>query len=337
MAAPHVFIDTNVWLAFYSFTKDDVEQLRKLIKLIEKEKLRLYVTQQLADEFYRNRERKLDESLRAFGRGEIPKSLPRYLMDYPEAADFEKAVVVWQKVRDSLVERAKKDASDRTLAADTLFQDVLKATAPATVGSEIISKALNRRLLGNPPGKYPSLGDQINWEILLRDTPEDTDLHIVSKDGDFESRLIPGRADQFLIDEWKSQKNGNLFVHSELRTFFTEHFPDIKLASDVERKDAINELVNSGSFSTTHSAVAKVQTFLDELSWTEADAVLTAALTNKQISWISTDSDVASLYNTLMAKFSNKIAATWKTQLEALFKPEVQTPIVDENDDDVPF
>lgn len=332
----HVFIDTNVWLAFYSFTKDDVEQLRKLVKLIEKNKLKLYITQQLADEFNRNRERKLDESLRAFGKGEIPKSLPRYLMDYPEAAEFEKAVSDWQKVRDALIERARKDASERALAADTLFADVLTVTPPAKVGSDIIGKALNRRLVGNPPGRYPSLGDQINWEILLRDVPDGADLHIVSKDGDFESRLIPGRADQFLIDEWRATKKGELFFHSELRTFFAAYFPDIKLASDVERKDAIDSLVNTGSFSGTHVAVAKLYTFADELSWAEADAVLTAGMANSQINWISTDPDVATLYRTLMAKFADKIGPERLSILEAHFKPVAEAFIVIE-DDSVPF
>lgn len=336
MATLHVFIDTNVWLAFYSFTKDDVEQLRKLIKLIEKGKLKLYITQQLADEFYRNRERKLDESLRAFGKGEIPKSIPRYLMDYPEAADFEKAVSEWQKVRDSLIDRAKKDALDKTLAADALFADVLKASPPATVGADIISKALNRRLVGNPPGKYPSLGDQINWEVLLRDVPEESDLHIVSKDGDFESRLIPGRADQFLIDEWKQAKKADLIFHSELRTFFAAHFPDIKLASDVERKDAIDKLVNSGSFASTHVAVAALKTFADELSWAEADSILTAGLSNAQINWISTDGDVAAFYQTLMAKFADKIGAERLAQLNQHFKPVAEAFVIVE-DDAVPF
>ena len=336
MATLHVFIDTNVWLAFYSFTKDDVEQLRKLIKLIEKEKLKLYITQQLADEFYRNRERKLDESLRAFGKGEIPKSLPRYLMDYPEAAEFEKAVSEWQKVRDSLIDRAKKDALDKSLAADTLFADVLKASPPATVGSDIIAKALNRRLVGNPPGKYPSLGDQINWEILLRDVPEEADLHIVSKDGDFESRLIPGRADQFLIDEWKEAKKADLNFHSELRTFFAAHFPDIKLASDIERKDAIDKLVNSGSFASTHAAVAGLQTFIGDLSWAEVDTILTAGMTNAQINWISTDDDVAAFYQALMAKFADKIGAERLAQLNQHFKT-APAFVVFEDVEDVPF
>ena len=32
----HLFIDTNVFLSFFAFTNDDVEQLRKLTKRFER-------------------------------------------------------------------------------------------------------------------------------------------------------------------------------------------------------------------------------------------------------------------------------------------------------------
>ena len=46
MAEPklHLFIDTNIFLSFYAYTNDDVEELRKLISLIKTNQLKLYLT-----------------------------------------------------------------------------------------------------------------------------------------------------------------------------------------------------------------------------------------------------------------------------------------------------
>jgi predicted nucleic acid-binding protein len=52
----HLFIDTNIFLSFYAYASDDVEELRKLTKLISTDQLKLYLTEQVRDEFYRNRE-----------------------------------------------------------------------------------------------------------------------------------------------------------------------------------------------------------------------------------------------------------------------------------------
>ncbi|WP_164118164.1 PIN domain-containing protein [Sphingorhabdus sp. Alg239-R122] len=332
----HVFIDTNTWLAFYAFTNDDLEQLRKLIALIKNEHLELYINQQLSDEFYRNRERKLDESIREFTKTSVPKGVPRYMRDYPDAGEYDEARANWEKLRDALVTRAKDDAEEKKLAADILFGDILAESKVAEVDDATISKAIDRRRKGNPPGKHTSLGDQIHWELLLRDVPEGTDLHVVSKDGDFESRLIRGNADQFLVDEWLDQKKGQLALHNELRPFLNSKFPSIKLAVDVEKKDAIDKLVNSESFESTHSAVEGLSLFLDDLSWEEADTILTASVNNSQIWWIGNDPDVRSLFSKLIIKFKMKLTSDRLVHLVLTLGLEGVVPI-DELDDDVPF
>lgn len=333
MSDLHVFIDTNIWLSFYAYNKDDLEELRKLIALRKKGKLILYANTQLRDEFYRNRERKLAESIREFSKTNLPKGLPRYMNEYCEAGSFRDALKEVEVQRDALIARAKADAQAKSLVADKLFADILGVVEVGPITQATVKKALDRRIRGNPPGKSNSLGDQIHWEYLLSEVPDGADLNIVSKDGDFESSLSEGNVEQFLADEWHEKKGGALKLHTELRPFLAEHFPDIKLAIDVEKLDAVENLVNSGSFSSTHAAIDRLSLLVDNLSWQDAERIFNAGITNSQISWISSDSDVRGFYQTLIAKYGHKLEDGMQVQLKRSFS-ELS---LDDLDDEVPF
>lgn len=340
MADPlHVFIDTNVWLSFYSFTNDDLEQLRKLIALVRAGQLKLYIDDHLKDEFYRNRERKLEESIRDFSKGTIVKGVPRYMRDYPEAEKYAESVEAAAKLRDAMITRTKDEAKVKSLAADKLFADILEVSEATKVDSNIMTAALDRRLKSNPPGKYPSLGDQIHWEILLRDVPNGTDLHVVSKDGDFESTLNKGTAHPFLIDEWRERKGGQLSLHNELRPFLNSKFPDIRLAVDVEKNAAMSKLIDAGSFQATHAAIEALALFQNDFSWDDADKLLKAGLSNRQIRWIGSDQDVREFYQLLIQNFKDKLDAETLEDASKVFKQEdpLDWGVLDDPDEDVPF
>jgi predicted nucleic acid-binding protein len=331
----HVFVDSNVWLAFYAYTNDDIEQLKKIVALVQNEKLKLYIPQQVVEEFYRNRERKLNESIRTFSKSEIPKSFPRYMLEYLEAEKYNAALAEFQTAKDELITRAKGEAEKKELATDRLFADILAASPAISVPDAIVDKAVRRRLRGNPPGASTSNGDQINWEVLLKEVPDETELHVVSNDGDFESKLIPGRADQFLIDEWKERKKADLSLHSELRPFLNAKFPDIKLAVDVEKQKAISALLTSNTFAETHYAVSRLKPLLDQLTWADADGLIDAALANNQVRWIGTDQDVRHLYSTIIERFGDQIDKDRLDELKQVITPKVF--VVEEEDAEVPF
>jgi predicted nucleic acid-binding protein len=50
-----LFTDTNILLSFYHLSSDDLEELRKLIVLIDNKQIVLVLTDQVKDEFFRNR------------------------------------------------------------------------------------------------------------------------------------------------------------------------------------------------------------------------------------------------------------------------------------------
>ena len=59
-----LFIDTNILLSFYHLSSDDLEELRKLIALIDTGQITLVVTEQVKDEFFRNRGAKIADAMK---------------------------------------------------------------------------------------------------------------------------------------------------------------------------------------------------------------------------------------------------------------------------------
>jgi predicted nucleic acid-binding protein len=305
--AIHAFIDTNVFLSFYAYTNDDIEQLRKLVSLIKTDQLRLYFTKQVEDEFRRNREGKLRESLKEFEKVAGSSGVPRFMESYPAIGDFRRAVEQTLKAKDEAIQQAKREAETNSLAADKLFEAIKSAAGIIKRTKLDLEKAQIRMALGNPPGKEGSLGDAINWEILLRVVPDDAELYIISKDGDFRSALS-NAPNRFLTDEWQSKKTGNLFLRDQLKPFLAEHFPKIQLAIDAEKRAAMDKLINSPNFATTHSAISSLVPFLETFTAEDMSELLRAFEANGQVGWIASDPDVKAFYFQVLNR--SKLAGT---------------------------
>ena len=301
MAEPklHLFIDTNIFLSFYAYTNDDVEELRKLISLIKTNQLKLYLTEQVRNEFNRNREGKLRDSLREFRRLSVSDSIPRFMEQYASIKAYREARKNLLKAQDDAIIEANKQAEQESIGADTLFQDLSNAAGIIKITDEIYNSAMRRMQLGNPPGKDHSLGDRINWEMLIAQVPDGTDLHIVSKDGDFGSPL--GSAPNgFLVDEWTTKKKSTLFLHDQLKPLLKEYFPQIKLAIDAEKRVAMESLMNSGNFAWTHFSIRRLTPFIDVLTSEDIHELVAAAESNSQIWAIITDEDVYAFFSKLL-------------------------------------
>jgi hypothetical protein len=337
MARTHLFVDTNVFLNFYSYAKDDLGQLKKLIENLSADKILLHLPQQVLNELERNREMKLKSSADQFRKESFPTAIPRHMQDYPQAKIYSDAVDAALKARVLMINQAAAEASGKALAADKVLEELVGKATVYDEDEEIFQRAVGRMQKGNPPGKPGSVGDQYNWEYLLQNVP-DEDLHIVSKDGDYVSGLNTGRPHPFLEKEWNCRKNSNLHVYSELRPFIdryltvleaealaaavqaetAEHHaqhipapaPNQHLQNDLpmsavaspnpEKSAAMEDLTTSGSFSVTHSAIAKLEELRSTLSKDDVEELLTAALKNNQISWIASDSDVFAFFTALL-------------------------------------
>lgn len=60
----NLFIDTNIFLSFFHLTNDDLDELHKLTVLLENKQITLWLTEQVRDEFARNRENKISEAVK---------------------------------------------------------------------------------------------------------------------------------------------------------------------------------------------------------------------------------------------------------------------------------
>jgi hypothetical protein len=303
-------------LNFYAFSNDDLQELEKLINILKTKVVKLYITQQVVDEFYRNRDSKLAASFdtfRPFGNA----SCPSFMTSVPEYQAYKKALIRYKNARKALMEKTRAQADSRELLADQLFARIAKEAQVIPVDDKAYAAAEKRARLGNPPGKIgPTIGDELNWELLLAKVPNGSDLHVITKDSDYASKLNPTQAKVFLTDEWKKAKQGDLYIHEQISLFFSANYPDEDFSLEIEKKSSIEALIGSGNFASTHAAVASLEPYIPFLTPEEAEEVLQGALSNSQVVWIASDPDVEAFLNKVLQEHGGAISETLRKRVE---------------------
>ena len=287
----HVFIDTNILLNFFHFSKDELDSLNNVFASHEQGAAIVHLTEQVRDEFRRNREVKIKDALKRFQNGKFNVELPSFMKEYPEYEEIKKLSCNLQEKMRLIQLKADKDIGDFNLSADTLIDNILKNSTIKEISKEHFEKAYRRMSIGNPPGKNGSIGDSINWIILLDSVENGKDLHIISADGDFYSKLYEELPDPFLTQEWEEKKKSKLFVYRTLSVFMKKHFDGVAFSFDSNKEILIDNLNCSGSFATTHQLISKLESY-PYFSLREVQAILDAAKNNGQFGGIITDYDI---------------------------------------------
>lgn len=298
-----LFIDANVYLRFYAYTDDDLIELEKLHALIEAGELRLFKNEQLEDEVARNRESKISSALETFKKSGPNIQIPRFALHFDEAQQLLELSKQFQDAKTGLNSKINEEIEQGELRADNLIKQLLAAAKDLPVDGGVLERARWRQVRGNPPGKSDSIGDQIHWETLLDGAEAGQNLHIVSNDRDFASKLDPEAPNSKLAEEWTEKCGGALSVYKSLGDFAKAHFGDIKLPSDVKKASAISKLVNTTNFENTHKQISRLSELFSEITTEEALIILQAIIDNNQIGWIADDEDVRSFYTKLYMKF----------------------------------
>jgi hypothetical protein len=180
----NLFLDSNIYLSFYRLSDDDLEELQKLTVAARSKDTILYVTDQVCDEFNRNRESVVAASLKTFEAARLPSSFPRLLMNYPDFEAMTKALTEYENHRNSLLQEVREAAAEKKLHADGIIEKLFKLARKVPMTEGIWTAARQRLDLGNPPGKDASYGDAVNWESLLDVVPDGEDLLFVTGDLD---------------------------------------------------------------------------------------------------------------------------------------------------------
>jgi hypothetical protein len=288
----NVFLDTNIYLNFYHFTDEDLEELKKLSVIVNKE-VRLYMTDQVYNEFKRNRENKIGAALRDFGKQIIPNQFPQICKGYPEYKELRESVKNFVIAKQKITQKLRSDVEENQLAADQIIESLFSVATFIKTDEETIRMAAQRVSLGNPPGKANSYGDAINWELLLRTVPNEENFYFVTDDKDYYSIINEDKLSEYLGWEWEQRKKSKIFCFHRLSEYLNSEFPEIKLASDFEKKLAIDDFVSSGSFSSTKATIKRLSKYT-EFSDAELRKIIDASIENNQIYWIRSDYPVKS-------------------------------------------
>ncbi len=316
----NLFIDTNIYLTFYHFSSDDLEELRKLLVSIKNHKIVLYVPEQAILEFKRNREIKIADALKTLEEQKLPRSFPQICKDYTEYNELRDAIKKYEHSKYKLMQNLLQDIKNKNLGADKLISDLFDEAKIIETTEDILFEAKRRFDLGNPPGKNKSYGDAVNWESLIASAPNKKDFYFITDDRDYISQIDNNCLSEFLLEEWDEKKKSEIFFYKSLSVFFQEHFPDIKLATQLEREFAISSLVNSGTFANTHAAIAKLLGYTD-LSDSEINEIIESSISNNQIYQIREDEDVLDYLSSLIRGKENLIEPGTLNRFYELYYP----------------
>lgn len=290
----HIFVDTNVLLSFFHFTSEDLDSLNDIFVSHKKGAAVLHLTDQVCNEFRRNREVKIADALLKFKGAASAAQIPTFMRTLPDFEALDEAGKAFRKLHAAILKAANAEIVARTLPADHLIELMFKKAKPHATTDNIYLDARRRVDVGNPPGKNGSLGDAINWLLLMEHVPNDQALYVISEDKDYYSTIEDNKINPFLEDEWKRKKHSSVTCYRSLKAFLGDHFDGVTLSFDPEKMELINALGNSSCFATTHALVAKLDGF-DFFSLHEAKMLLEAAHQNEQVRWIITDQDVSAL------------------------------------------
>jgi predicted nucleic acid-binding protein len=334
----NVFIDTNVLLDFYHLSNDDLEELNKLIVAIDESEITLFFTDQVVDEFKRNREIKISESLKLMDNIKLGMTFPRVVQSYPEYQLMQTEIRNFGEHLSTMISRLNSDVKSKTLGPDALVEQLFDRATIIPESQSLYEDARKRSLLRRPPGKKDSMGDCLNWLALMGAIPDGEDIFIVSRDGDFRTQVSGNELSDYLQEEWHEKKESAAKLCKGIGEFFKDNYPDIKLATDLKRQKAVQQLVASGNFLSTHRYIRKLSS-LGELSDQEARDVFDAALSNTQIMWLGEDNDVNSYIRGLMSVKSSLLDPEETERLSQLY-PDITQANEEEaeiNFDDLPF
>lgn len=302
----HLFLDTNTYLGFFRLSDDDLGELEKLVVAVRAGKTVLYLPAQVRNEFVRNRSATISDALKAVEASKLPSAFPRLLTNLPGYDALRAALRDYEDQRKTLLVEARTQAREGRLAADPLISELFRLAKAVPLSDAIYQAAARRHSVGDPPGKKSSLGDAINWESLLLVVPTDVELIIVSGDGDYASKLDERLLDEFLTEEWERIKGSRITLEMGLTALFRSYYPDIQLAADLEKELAIDALIASSNFMSTHIAIQKLRNYVD-FSPAQVESIIDAAKTNNQVSLILPDADVLAFYADLCTRYPDQI------------------------------
>jgi rRNA-processing protein FCF1 len=323
-----LFIDTNILLSFYALNQEDLKELQKLADRVSKKEVTLLITDQIIDEFYRNREQRIEGSLKSFYGQTFNPQLPQICENYPaESERLRSALKEYEQAHSVMVARMAIDIKAKNLQTDQIIQSFFEYGNKVVLDQALIDRARLRMSVGNPPGKNNSLGDAINWECLLQVVPDQVDLFLISGDKDYSSPLGDDELSGFLRDEWERRKQSQISFYRRLSSFFKDQFPDIGMANARDRDFLVRELANSQSLADVQKTVTRLSSY-PEFTASQVNGIMLATLSNQRVAWSITggaseaidDDNIRVFLLDIMTRYQQYLDGEMLDRLKSLFE-----------------
>ena len=292
MGKINLYLDSNIWLNLYHFSNDNLEEFEKL-KYAE---VNIYLPKQTKDEVNRNRNNKINDAIKKFDvkkfkSPQIPNIFKEYKDEYKAFNDkiekIERIITDWHNKVDN-------DIKNRELAADQVIDELFES-AIFIESDNYYEEAVKRMNIGNPPGKNNSYGDALNWLSLLYETEENKEFIFITEDMDYYNDFKNNVPNDFLLDEWRREKNSKITFYTNLKEFFSKYLPNIRLDDEIDKEKLIESLSDSSNFTTTHLIIAELSEY-DYFNKEQKLELLKIAYINNQVNWILNDHDVEDFY-----------------------------------------
>lgn len=154
----HIFIDANVFLGFYRYTSDDLDELAKLQPALVNGRATLWLPHQAWNEFRRNRATEISASLRRLREQNVALQFPAICRSYDEYSKLRDLQKTYQSVQKELYDRVLADSMARRLKADVVIDNLCVFASTPAESSGVHDRARRRMERRDPPGKVDSLG-----------------------------------------------------------------------------------------------------------------------------------------------------------------------------------
>lgn len=197
-----IFIDTNIFFDFYRYNKND--NISNLKNEFRKYYDHFVNTRQSYDEFFRNRERTLNDFIQTLN-GQIN---PLYDGNFLSSLDGFKDYYDNMKLANKSIQAMKEKCNelifdfekDPVYSLYSLFCNVIYERTESTVDS-----AIKRKYIGNPPtSNKTTCCDEIIWESILANCKDN--LIIVTRDKTYHENY------NFLKNEYKEKTGKELMI-----------------------------------------------------------------------------------------------------------------------------
>ncbi|MDB3936202.1 PIN domain-containing protein, partial [Granulosicoccus sp.] len=309
-----------VLLNFFALSNNDLEELRKLVSLIDSNDIELIFTEQVLDEFHRNRDGKIAEAIRKLDDQKLKHQFPVMCRDYLAYKDLREIGKEYDKKLKSLKNSLIRDAKQSQLKADLLIDDILSRSKICRRTDEIVKLASLRVKLGNPPGKNGSYGDAINWEILLLSADRSTELCVIADDKDYFSTTDTKSPNSFLLREWYESVGTDCLFYRDISSFLRDHFPEVKIPSETELNTAVNQFVSAGDKELARKAIEKMSA-MEAFSNANVNYIVDAFLDNESVKEILNEKNVEDFLLSFSYLYSNVVRGDRRIAFDALVKP----------------